>query len=207
MLRFAGTTGMGMLNSDIGSYEINMEANTRLMRRIRATIAIAAVIGLSQVSVADHVPDTLSQGLNPNYIACLAAVDDAKIEFRDTLQSACIQRMGDICSGRSEIAIPSQAIDCLHFETQRGIAFLQAAVSDLPESVESEGLFGYGYKRRRDSILMDIAKLQKSPKPATIEAAVQQSVIMASASTTLFWLSRETGTPIEHHVDASFGAH
>ncbi|MGB3555490.1 MAG: hypothetical protein WBA25_12720 [Jannaschia sp.] len=184
-----------------------MEAETLLVQGIRASIVLSAVIGLPLIAVADHVPDNLSQDLNPNYIACLAAVDGAEAEFRDALQSTCIQRMGDICSGKNGIAIPSQVIACLHFETQRGIEFVQVAANDLPEVVEQEGFFGRGYQRRRDRILMDAETLQNSPAPDTLETAVQQSIKIASAATTLFWLARETGISTEAHVVASFGGH
>ncbi|MEO9652403.1 MAG: hypothetical protein ABJ360_10265 [Roseobacter sp.] len=184
-----------------------MAAEIRLWKNIRAFIVISAAIGLPLVAIADHVPDNLSQDLNPNYIACLAAVDGAEAEFRDALQSKCFERMGDICSGKNGRAPPSQVIECLHFETQRGFGFLEVATNDLPASIEKEELFGHGYERRRDSILADVEKLRNSPKPETIDIAVQQGVIMASAATTLFWLARETGTSIEALVWASFGAH
>lgn len=184
-----------------------MEAEIRFLQNIFASIVIAGAIGLPKFAAADHVPDNLSQDLDPNYIACLMAVDDAETEFRDALQSTCIQRMGDICSGKNGIALASQVIDCLHFETQRGIGFLQNAANDLPASVEKEGFLGHGYERRRDGILKDVETLKNSPKPQSIETAVQQSVKMVSAATTLFWLARETETPIEAHVMASFGDH
>ena len=176
-------------------------ANFMFARNIVAFILTVAVMGLSDIAVADHVPDNLSQDLNPNYIACLNTVDDAETEFRDTLQSACIQRMGDLCSGSNGIAPPSQVIDCIHYEVQRGIVFLQGAAEDLP------GFFGHGYERRRDGILNDVEALKNSAKPLSIEIAVQQGVMMASAATTLFWLARETGTTLEAHVAASFGHH
>lgn len=184
-----------------------MEAEIGLGKNTRAFIVFSAIVGLPLVAIADHVPDNLSQDLNPNYIACLAAVDGAEAEFRDALQSTCIERMGDICSGKNGLAAPSQVIECIHFETQRGIGFLEIAANDLPASTQTEGFFGHGYERRRDSILADVEKLRKLPKPETIEIAVQQGVVMASAATTFFWLARETGTSIEAHVLASFGAH
>lgn len=176
-------------------------------RNIVAFILTVAVMGLSDIAVADHVPDNLSQDLDPNYIACLNTVDDAETEFRDALQSTCFQRMGDLCSGRNGIAPPSQVIDCIHYEVQRGIVFLQVAAEDLPESVEKDEFFGHGYERRRDGILNDIEALKNSAKPLSIEIAVQQGVMMASAATRLFWLARETGTTLEVHVAASFGHH
>ncbi|MEL6464390.1 MAG: hypothetical protein AAFQ58_05415 [Pseudomonadota bacterium] len=177
------------------------------MSQVFASFLVAAAFGLPRVGVAEHVPDNLSQDLNPNYIACLMAVDDAETVFRDALQSACIQRMGDLCSGRNGLAPSSQVIDCIHFETQRGIDFVRAAASELPELVEREGFFGHGYEKRRDSIFKDVELLKNSPKPKSIETAVQQSVTMASTATLLFWLARETQTPLEAHMAASFGDH
>lgn len=196
-----------MFTLNVGSYCTHMKAETLLGQGIRASVVLSAVIGLPLVAFADHVPDDLSQDLNPNYIACLAAVDDAETEFRNALQSTCIQRMGDICSGKNGIALPSQVIACLHFETQRGIEFVQVAANDLPEAFEEEGFFGRGYQRWRDRILMDVETLQNLPAPETLETAIQQSTKMASAATTLFWLARETRTPIEAYVLASFGDH
>lgn len=184
-----------------------MEAEIRFGKSTRALFVISAVIGLPIIAVADHVPNNISQDLNPNYIACLAAVDGAETEFRGALQSTCIKRMGDICSGRNGLAPASQAVECIHFETQRGISFLKFAANDLPDFVDEKGFFGRGYKRRLSSILKDIKKLANSPTPETIEIAVQQSVAMASAATTLFWLARETGTSIEALVMASDRAH
>ena len=54
---------------------MNMKAEIRLGKYTHALIVILAVVGLPLVADADHVPDNLSQDLNPNYIACLAAVD------------------------------------------------------------------------------------------------------------------------------------
>ena len=184
-----------------------MVANIWFLRNTFAPILIAVAIGLPVVAAADHVPDNFSKDLDPNFIACLMAIDDAEMEFRHALESACFQRMGEICSGKNGDALPSQVIDCLHFETQRGIGFLLDAVNDLPESVERGGFFGHGYQTRRDGIMHDAKELKNSPAPNSIEIAVQQVITMASAAETLFWLARETGTPIEAHVVASFGGH
>lgn len=191
----------------MGTSYWSMEAQIKFSPNVFATLWVACAFGLPNVGFADHIPDNLSQELDPNYVACLMAVDEAEMEFREALQSACLQRMGDLCSGRNGLAPPSQVINCIHFETQRGIAFLRAAINELPELVEKEGFFGRGYERRRDRILADVEKLGNSPKPDSIEAAVQQSVTMASAATTLFWLARETGTSMEAHVSDSFSAH
>lgn len=184
-----------------------MEAEIRFVRNIFASIVIASAIGLPNLIAADHVPNNLSQDLDPNYIACLMAVDNAETEFRDALQSTCFRRMGDICGVMNGFALPSQVIECMHFETQRGFDFLQLAANDLPASVDKEEFFGQGYERWRSGILRDIETLKSSPKPLSIETAVQQSVTMASAAITLFWLARETQTPMEAHVVASFGGH
>lgn len=184
-----------------------MVTDIRFIRDPLRCFAIAATIGLPEVTAADHVPNNFSQDLDPNYIACMMSVDDAEAEFLDALQSTCIRQMGDICSGLNGTAPPSEVIECIHFETQRGIEFLEAAANDLPKTVDMEGFFGHRYEKRRDGILNDVGALKKLPKPPSIEVAVQQGVTMASAATMLFWLARETGTPIEAHVEASFGAH
>jgi len=207
MLRSAQMSALGMLDRPPGTSYRSLEAEIKFSPNVFATLLIASAFGLPNVGFADHVPDNLSQDLDPNYVACLMAVDDAEMEFREALQSTCLQRTGDLCSGRNGLAPPSQVIDCIHFETQRGIAFLQTATNELPEFVETEGFFGHRYKRRRERVLADIEKLRNSPKPDTIETAIQQSVTMASAATTLLWLARETGTSMRAHVLASFGAH
>jgi hypothetical protein len=184
-----------------------MEAEIKFSPTIFANLLVAGAFCLPNVGSADHVPANLSQDLDPNYVACLMAVDDAEAEFREALQSTCLKRMGDLCSGSNGRSLPSQVIDCIHFETQRGSAFLRAATNELPEFVEKEGLFGHGYERRRDRILADLGKLRNSPKPDTIETAIQQSVVMASAAITVFWLARETGISMEAQALASFGSH
>lgn len=157
--------------------------------------------------MADHVPDNLSQDLDPNVIACLMAVDGAEIEFLSTLQITCINRMGDICSGKNGVAVPSQVIDCLNFETQRGIGFLETAVNALPEAVEKVGYFGFVYEGRRDRILKDVETLKTSPEPQSIEIATQQVVTMATSAIMVLLLARETGTKFEAHVNDTFGEH
>lgn len=158
-------------------------------------------------ALSDHAPDNLTQELNPNYVGCMMAVDDADIEFRDELQSTCFGRMGDICSGRNGITRPSQVIDCLYFENLRGIEFLITAVPHLPLGIEKKGFFGHGYQRRRDGILEDIKILKNQDKSQKIEVAIQQSLAMASSVTILFWLARETGTPLEAYQQPIFGDH
>ncbi|WP_299649434.1 hypothetical protein [uncultured Tateyamaria sp.] len=196
-----------MQDRDPGTKFRTMETETKFAAKVFATLLVAGTFGLPNIGLADNIPDNFSQELDPNYVACLMAVDDAETEFRDTLQSACLQRMGDLCSGRNGLAPPSQVIDCIHFETQRGIDFLRVATSELPEFIEKEGLFGHGYERRRDSIFNDVELLTNSPKPQSIETAVQQSVEMASAVTLLFWLARETQTPLDAYVATSFDHH
>jgi hypothetical protein len=153
-------------------------------------------------ALSDHVPETMSQDLNPNYVGCLMAVDDAESEFRDALQSTCLSRMGDICSGRHGSAPPAQIIDCLYFEKQRAVAFLTNVSIDLPIQTEKEGFFGHGYQRRRSALLKDIENLAKQGRPEHVDAAIQQTVTMAMTVSTLFWLARETGTPLESHVNS-----
>ncbi len=137
----------------------------------------------------------------------MMAVDDAERDFRAELQLTCLSRMEDICSGRAGAAVPSQVFDCVHFEKQRSLEFLRAAVADLPDEVKKTGFFGHRYQRRRDSILGDIESLQNQPKPQKIDVAIEQIVTMASAVTMLFWLARETATPVEAHVPSTFGNH
>lgn len=184
-----------------------MEVKFIFVRNAFAVILTTVNLYVPVPASADHVPDNLAQEVDPNYIACMMIVDDAEAEFLDALQSTCIQRMGDICGLRNGIAPPSQVVDCIHFETQRGIAFMRAGVADLPDVIEKKGFFGHGYKRRRDGILRDIDTLKNLPKPLTVEITIQQAVSMASAVHMLFWLARKTETSLEAHVLATTSNH
>jgi hypothetical protein len=168
---------------------------------------IGLVVGFPFHALSDHVPENMAQELNPNYVGCMMAVEDASTEFRSTLQSFCLGRMGDICSGRNGVALPSQVFNCVYFETQRAVEFLTTAVPDLPNEVEKNGLFGIMYQRRRASLLQDLQNLANQDQPQHFDEAIQQAVKMAAAVETLFWLARETGTPVEAHVQAVDGPH
>jgi len=180
----------------------------RLIKQACQTFNLFALLAaLPLTATADHVPDTLAQDLNPNYIACLAAVDDADRQFRDALQSTCLRRLGDICSGETGTAEPHQLITCLHVENRRGLTFVTAAAKVLPPSTHKTGFFGQGYQRHRATFLTDIASLQNAPAPVTVQDAMDQTVKMALAATTLFWLARETDTSLTAEVATSFGEH
>ena len=137
----------------------------------------------------------------------MMAVDDASTEFRDGLQSTCIKRTGDICGGGNEIEAPSEIIDCLYFENQRAIEFLSNAVKDLPQEVEKKGFFGHRYQKRLAQLLKDIEDLKQQDKATALDVAMQQSISMIQAVTTLFWFARETDTPLQAHVEPIFEHH
>jgi hypothetical protein len=168
---------------------------------------VAAALMLPDRAVADHVPDALSQDVDPNYIACLMAVDDAKPQFLDALQATCLELMVEICSGAANEAPPSQVVKCISFETRRGIDFLLAAEAELPDAVEKTGLFWRSYQRRRDSITKDVEAVKALAPPESIDAAVQQSMSVATAANLLFYLARETGTPLDALVATTFDQH
>jgi hypothetical protein len=168
---------------------------------------VAFTLALPTTAVADHVPDSLSQDVDPNYIACLMAVDDASPQLLGALQTTCFRRMVEICSGKDFDATPSQMIDCISFESRRGADFLEAAVAELPETVEKTGLFWTRYPSRLDSIRDDVKALMSSSRPETVDDAIQQSSPMAVSATLLFYLARETGTPLEKLVEATIEQH
>ncbi len=170
-------------------------------------ILVCFTFGVPAFAVADHMPDNLSQELDPNYVACMMAVDDSASEFRFTLQVTCAQTMVDTCSGQNGVALPSQVVDCIHYETQRAIEFVRASVADLPDVAEQAGFIGHGYKRRRDNILRDVDTLRSLPKPQSTEAAIQQVVSMVTTVHTLFLLARTTDTPLKQHVLATIAKH
>ncbi|NJM83200.1 MAG: hypothetical protein HC844_12550 [Tabrizicola sp.] len=172
---------------------------------VSALVAFALV--LPNTAVADHVPDSLSQDIDPNYIACLMAVDDASPQFLGALQTTCFKRMVEICSGKNLDAIPSQVIDCISFESRRGANFLEAAVAELPEAVEKTGLFWKRYPSRLDGIRDDAKAVRSSSRPETVEDAIQQILPMAASATILFYLAKETRTSLENLVEATIEEH
>jgi hypothetical protein len=175
--------------------------------RINLCVLVAAALMQPERAVADHVPGGLSQDVDPNYVACLMAVDDAQPQFLDALQATCLTRMIEICRGSDNEAPRTQVIECISFETHRGIDFLLASVAELPESVEKTGLSSAVYPRRRDGIVKDIEVLRAFAAPESIDVAVEQSISMAVLANLLFYLARETGTPLEALVEATIGKH
>ncbi|MFQ6549083.1 hypothetical protein AADZ90_014095 [Aestuariibius sp. 2305UL40-4] len=172
---------------------------------------IAFILAFTAAALPVHAqdttpPGTVSQTGSANYVACMYAVEDADDQFRNTLQSTCLERMGNLCVGRSTRTLPSQAIDCIHFEVRRSVDFLQVAVADLPQNVEAKGFFGHGYPERRSELLAKIEDLQGRERPESLDDAGQQAVAMASAVWTLFWLARETETPLGPHILSTLGA-
>ena len=163
-----------------------------------ALVLASAAIAQPNPAVADHVPDNLSQDVDPNYVSCLMAVDDADILFLGHLQNACFARMVDVCTGRADASAPSpQIVDCITFENRRSVDFMQDALSELPKAFEFPSGFKGAYQRRRDSILEDLEAVKNSPRPESIDEAVQQGVVIAVSANLLFYLARETGTSLE----------
>jgi hypothetical protein len=130
----------------------------------------------------------------------MAAVDDASPVFLSDLQSRCLGRVGTICEGR-DASVP-QIIECIQAVVDGGAALLQEATLALPEEVEKKGFFGHGYQRQRDSILASIEAINTAPRPEDFATSLEQVVSMAASVSTLFWLARETETPLDAHVRA-----
>ncbi len=181
----------------------------RLLSILKVIVSVLVAVALVQpnIAVADHVPESLSQDVDPNYIACLMAVDDASPQFLGALQTTCFRRMVEICSGQNFEAPQSQIIDCISFESRRGASFLEAAVAELPEIFEKTGLFWNRYPSRLDGIRDDAKAVRSFPRPETVEDAIQQSLPMAASATFLFYLARETGTPLENLVESTIEEH
>ena len=175
--------------------------------RLFLFLSFAILSAFSSPTHADHAPDGLAQTVDPNYVGCLFAVDDAEPIFRDALQGTCLQRIGDICSGQDGNAPTEQIIDCVHFEVSRSLEFLETAVSDLPSSVETEGLFAAMFPRRLAQLSENVAELATQARPQTLEEAIEQIVSVASTAQMLFWLARETDTPLEDQVARVSGLH
>lgn len=68
-----------MLDRDQGPNYWGMEVAINLSPNVLARVLFIGAFGLPNAGFADHVPDNLSQDLDPNYIACLMAVDDAEM--------------------------------------------------------------------------------------------------------------------------------
>ena len=179
----------------------------KLMYKSVFSLVLAFSVAVPNGAIADHIPDSLSQDLNTNYIACFLAVDDAHSHFRHALQSTCVERLGEICSGRNGLGPPSQTINCLYFEMQRGIHFLESATPALPASIEKKGFFGHGYQRRRQELLRRIGTFKDLRKPQSVDEAAQKGGEILSDVITLFWLARETGTSLDTYAKAPFGTH
>ncbi|MBM1309662.1 hypothetical protein JQT66_05750 [Sulfitobacter mediterraneus] len=198
----AGPTG-DRLALDI----IGLRCVIRTVKISIASVLAATLMVWSSYAMSDHVPDNLTQEPDPNYVGCMMAVEDATTEFRDALQSTCLERMGDICGGWNEVALPSQVIDCIYFEAQRAVLFLTSATPDLPDKIERKGSFGRGYQRRREDLLKHVEDFNNQNKPDKIEVAIQQSVTIFSQVIMLFWLARETDIPLDERVRAISGNH
>lgn len=155
-----------------------------------------ALVGFPCSSLADQADLSLAQ----QYIGCMAAVDGAGPVFLSDLQSTCLGRVGTICEGR-DASVP-QIVECIHAVVDGGAAFLQEATLAFPEEVEKKGFFGHGYERQRDGILAGIEAINTAPRPEDFASALEQAVSMAGSVSTLFWLARETETPLDAYVGA-----
>ncbi len=104
---------------------VNLIGKPAVLKSLRISLCVLFAAALMQPdrAVADHAPDSLSQDADPNYIACLMSVDDAKPQFLDALQATCLTRMIEICSGLDNEAPQSQVIQCISFEMRRGTIF------------------------------------------------------------------------------------
>lgn len=191
----------------LASEVFGLGCDIRIVKISIAYTLTATSVFWPSFALSDHVPDNLAQELNPNYIGCMMAVEDATSEFRDALQLTCIKQMGDICDGGSGDTLPSQVVDCIYFEAQRAVAFLAAAAPDLPEKIEMKGFFGHNFQRRRENLFTQVADFNEQKKPDNIEGAIQQFISIALQVTNLFWLARETVTPLGAHVRAVSETH
>lgn len=158
-------------------------------------------------AVADHVPDSLSQDVDPNYIACMMAVDDASPDILSALQTTCFTAMIKICSVSENHTPSPQAIDCISFETRRGLDFLEAAVANLPEEVDKKGFIGRRYQGQRDRIIQDLEAAKAFAAPESFEGAVEQSIKMATSVIELVFLAKRVEIQLEALVSVPFGNH
>ncbi|WP_054001528.1 hypothetical protein [Shimia sp. SK013] len=172
---------------------------------IMIVVLMNTLIFQPKYAFGDNVPDSVSQWKNPNYIACLIAANDAPKAFLSPLQISCIKTFGDICEYRGrDDTLPTQTLECLFFETQRSANFLNAAVHDLPETVELKGLSWRRYEEKRQNLLQEIRDLQDFDPPETFEAAFKQVGDMSLAATTFLYYAREAHTSLEKHLDLIF---
>ena len=60
---------------------------------------------------------------------------------------------------------------------------------------------------RIEPVAGDVEAVKASPMPESIEVAIQQTFPMVTSAELLFYLARETGTPLEARVAATFVDH
>ncbi|MCV6586837.1 MAG: hypothetical protein OIF47_14995 [Marinibacterium sp.] len=174
-----------------------MHIHPKVLSRVAAMFLSCCALGsVPGPLAAETVPDQPTQGSAPIYVACMMAVSDAPFSVRDALEATCIRRMGDLCSGPHGAGPPSQIIACLTSEIEQGRDVLIATAEALPATVERQGFFGHSYARHRSDLMARIADLSQRGAPQSVAEAIEQAILMAGAVTTLFWLARETQTPV-----------
>jgi hypothetical protein len=160
------------------------------------------LVGHSGIALADQSPDATPPHLSPDFIGCMMAVDDAEFAYLSQLQNKCFSATMALCGGYDANTPLETIIGCIRRETDRGMDFLDAALSAVPESVNGGGFHPQVYQNRRTGILEELEALRNSPAPGTVETALRQAAIMAANTSLILNLARETETPMESVVEA-----
>ncbi|WP_299649958.1 hypothetical protein [uncultured Jannaschia sp.] len=143
--------------------------------------------------------------LDPDYIGCMIAVDDADIMFRQALQSTCVSRMADLCDSRDEDATGKRTVECLNRESRQALRFVASVTEALPRTIEGQDYRAASYRRRHMDITQTLAELRQEPRPEELPEATLRIVRVASAVHMVFLLARDSGTDLDRFVPAASG--
>ena len=141
--------------------------------------------------------------LDPDYIGCMIAVDDADIMFRQALQSTCVSRMADFCDSRDEDATGKRTVECLNRESRQALRFVASVTEALPRTIEGQDFRAALYRRRRNDVPQTLAGLRQEPRPEELPEALSRIVRVASALHMVFLLARDSGTDLDRFVPAA----
>ncbi len=168
----------------------------------RLTLAIHALTLGSVPACAIEALDT-PWYVDPDYVGCLIAVDDADITFRFDLQQTCLQRMMDMCDLLDKDPSDRLTVECLNRENRQSIQFILAVTEALPSAIKGEGFTAAMYGRRFEDFTDNLPELSLEPEPEELLEAMMRTVKAASAWHMVLWLARKSGTDVGGIVAAA----
>jgi hypothetical protein len=177
-----------------------------LSMRALSRAAVLSALWSTQAH-ADHVPERLSQELDPDLISCMLAVDDASIQFITSLQSSCIARISEVCGLGDAAVLVEETITCLNFETRQAVDFLVKVANELPLEIEAEGLRARATQRRLQSLRDDVRELDLADEPLDIEGSIRRYSKTFGRLHIALLTARETDTNLEGLVQYNGDSH